>query len=366
MRMALVISTLGPGGAEHIMTMLANHLAGRGHHVDMITLDSPDNSPHYRLHQNVRLHPLGRMGTSSGPISALFANMGRIRALRKAFLKLHPDVILSFLTATNILSLLAASGTEYPVVVAERASLQQRLSGTPWILLRYITYPRAKAVVVQTQGEQKILHELIPCTNKNSVVIPNPVARPTRTTTGHGIIFVGRFSEEKRPMDVLEAFALARKQLKGRTLTMVGDGPLRQAVESRVQALGLSQAVCFTGVINSVDEQLIQNDIFALSSAHEGFPNALCEAMAHGLACIATNSPGGCTDIMQHEHNGLLVPAGEIRHMADAMTRLATDDQLRTGVAANAMSICEKFDNDHILCKWMQLLVETGASACAV
>jgi glycosyltransferase involved in cell wall biosynthesis len=205
LRVTLVISTLGPGGAEHVMTRLANHLATRGHHVDLITLDSPDNPPHYALNPAVHLRQLDCISPSLGLAAAICANINRIRILRRTFSRLDPDVVLSFLTATNVLALLATCGTRVPAVVAERASLAGEIPGRIHRTLRRLTYPHARAVVVQTPEEQRILHDMLPKTRADSAVIPNPVARSQRTVSGRGLVFVGRFSQEKRPMDVLEA-----------------------------------------------------------------------------------------------------------------------------------------------------------------
>ncbi|KAB1441303.1 glycosyltransferase [Pseudodesulfovibrio senegalensis] len=365
LRVALVISTLGPGGAEHVMTRLANHLATRAHHVDLITLDSPDNPPHYALNPAVHLRRLDCISPSLGLAAAICANINRIRILHRTFSRLDPDVVLSFLTATNVLALLAACGTRVPVVVAERASLAGEIPGRIHRTLRRLTYPHARAVVVQTPEEQRILHDMLPKTRADSAVIPNPVARSQRTVSGRGLVFVGRFSQEKRPMDVLEAFALAREHLRGRTLTMVGDGPLRADVQARAQALGLSQHVHFTGVVPDAGEHLAHGDIFVLASAHEGFPNALCEAMAHGLACVASNGPGGCAHIVQHERNGLLVPVKDVRAMADAMIQLAQDESLRTRLGTEAVRVCQTFEEGAVLDQWEELLLHAGGRPCA-
>jgi glycosyltransferase involved in cell wall biosynthesis len=117
----------------------------------------------------------------------------------------------------------------------------------------------------------------------------------------------------------------------GGTLRMwiVGDGSERLAAESQAAQLGLGQdRVRFLGRRSDIDRLLNAADFFVLPSDIEGLPLSILEAMAHGLPVIASNV-GGIPEIIQHDINGLLFPAGDDAALSAAIRRLATDPALR-------------------------------------
>jgi glycosyltransferase involved in cell wall biosynthesis len=125
--------------------------------------------------------------------------------------------------------------------------------------------------------------------------------------------------------------------------------------------LNIREAVEFIGVVKDHEAHLLGSQLYVLSSRYEGFPNSLLEAMAMGLAVIATDCPTGPADIVSHNDNGLLVPPGDVAALADAMERLMGNADQRSRLAARAVDVRRRFSPDKILACWDRLLLDTHA-----
>jgi glycosyltransferase involved in cell wall biosynthesis len=167
---------------------------------------------------------------------------------------------------------------------------------------------------------------------------------------------MGRLVRQKGFDLLLEAFARCRTSHPRWTLRILGRGEERQALEAQARALNLGDAVEFAGVVKNPQDHLAQSQLFVLSSRYEGFPNALLEAMASGLAVVATDCPTGPADIVTHDENGLLVPAGDVGALAAAMDRLMSDAGERRRLGERAREVQARFAPETILAAWDRLL----------
>lgn len=150
--------------------------------------------------------------------------------------------------------------------------------------------------------------------------------------TGSRIIgTVGRLQPVKDHALLLRAFAKVRVQVPEAALVIVGDGPLRAALEAQAEQAGLSDAVRFMGDRHDVPRLLTGMEVFALTSTSEGYSVALLEACASSLPIVATDV-GGNREIVRHGVNGRLVPSGDAAAIATALIAL-----LRGGEQAAAM-----------------------------
>lgn len=150
--------------------------------------------------------------------------------------------------------------------------------------------------------------------------------------TGSRIIgTVGRLQPVKDHALLLRAFAKVRVQVPEAALVIVGDGPLRAALEAQAEQAGLSDAVRFMGDRHDVPRLLTGMEVFALTSTSEGYSVALLEACASSLPIVATDV-GGNREIVRHGVNGRLVPSGDTAAIATALIAL-----LRGGEQAAAM-----------------------------
>lgn len=147
---------------------------------------------------------------------------------------------------------------------------------------------------------------------------------------GTRLIFIGRMAGVKGAPLMIDALARLRAAHPAVTLTMVGDGPERPALEARARDLGLGDAVRFTGYQSQdqVAAHVQEADILALPSFAEGVPVVLMEAMASGKPVVATRI-AGISELVEDGVNGLMAAPGDLDGLVDALDRLIRDGDLR-------------------------------------
>lgn len=157
-----------------------------------------------------------------------------------------------------------------------------------------------------------------------------------RLGVGDGFLLfgcVGRLTEVKRHIDLIEAFASVHRRQSRSRLVLIGDGPLRASLQQRVNALGLGGAVCLPGDMGALETILPALDVMVLASSTEGMSNAILEAMASGLPVVAT-AVGGTPRLVGHRVTGLLVSPMAPALLADAMLELASSPVMRKTMGA--------------------------------
>jgi glycosyltransferase involved in cell wall biosynthesis len=154
---------------------------------------------------------------------------------------------------------------------------------------------------------------------------------------------VGNFTAKKDHAGLLAAFATVVAERPTARLVLMGTGPLEDALRTRVRDLGLDDAVQFTGSRDDVFELLPAFDVFVLSSRFEGLPIALLEAMASGVAPVATRV-GGIPEVITDGVDGLLVEPGDAGALATSCTKLLADDGTRRSIAGAARTRAADFD----------------------
>jgi glycosyltransferase involved in cell wall biosynthesis len=368
MRITLVIDSLGPGGAQRVLTTMANYWVAKDRPVALVTLRGSDVPPAFVLEPDVSLIRLGTIRPGRRALQSLWGKGRHIPALRKAIIEARPDVVVSFIDRVNVFAVLATRGLEVPVVVSERTEPAAYPLGWMWRRLRAWTYPSAAALVAQTAAA---LRYFPPAPGRIDRVIPNPVVRgkteaePSRQARApYRVLGMGRLGREKGFDRLLAAFAQVAPQFPEWELEIWGEGPERQALERQRSHLGLGPRASLPGVTRDPTGLMRSADLFVLSSRFEGFPNVLCEAMACGLPVISYDCPSGPREIVRHEIDGLLVsPGGGVRALSAALARLMGDPDERGRLAARGPEVLGRFDLDQVMGLWDELLVEVVSRA---
>jgi GalNAc-alpha-(1->4)-GalNAc-alpha-(1->3)-diNAcBac-PP-undecaprenol alpha-1,4-N-acetyl-D-galactosaminyltransferase len=360
----LVISDLIVGGTQAAVSRLANALSGEGRAVTLLALDSPHRPPFHPLAPEVRVVRLDAARNSRGIVSAIKRNISILMLLRRA-LRSQPagSAFISFGDRTNIRVLLASRGTGLRVIASERTTPWLPPPAWPWKFLRRLTYPGARAVVVLNE---RCAAYFRPWLGEKVRVIPNmveavPPADPLALRALE-ILGVGRLEPVKGFDLLIRAFARVRDELPGWRLVLQGEGSARGELEKLAADLHLGESVSLPGVARSPREAMRRASIFVLSSRVEAFPNALCEAMASGLAVIAFDCPTGPREIVTQDLDGLLVPPGDVGALAEALVRLARDSREREALGARATRIAQRYPPSGILARWSALIDRTNAS----
>jgi len=355
-RLTLIISSLQAGGAERVMATMANYWSRKNCTITLLTLDDGSSPPFYDLDPGICHVPLGLLHHSRTTIAGLRNNLMRIHAIRRAIRKSEPDIIISFMDKTNIIVLLATRRLNIPVVVSEHTNPALCQIGKKWNWLRQLTYPFADLIVVLSKASFEYFS---PELQARTQVIPNPLAQPVidaqianNALPRPSIIAMGRLSREKGFDVLLRAFARLTDQHRKWSLTILGEGPLRSELEHLRDSLNLSHRVFLPGRIRNPHEVLACADLFAMPSRYEGFPMALCEAMACGLPVICTECAGGDTEIVSDGYDGLLIPADNVDALTLAMDRLMCDESERKRLGNRAHRVTERFAVEKVMTTW--------------
>jgi glycosyltransferase involved in cell wall biosynthesis len=369
-RLTFVVSSLGCGGVERVTVRLSAGLAGRGHAVTVVTLAS-ESGDFFRLPPGVSRVALGLGAGPPTPWWRLGPTLvRRLARLRRAIDESAPDVVISRAVQTNVQVLAALHRHRCPVIVTEHGDKPARAwRKWMWYRLRRIAYRRAFAVASVSRAIDRHL-QWLPCERRTVIYNPfapvqralaAPAARPT-------LVAIGRLVHVKGFDVLLEAFARVAPRFADWQLAIVGDGELREPLERLAGRLALGGRVVFHGAVADPMAILRQAGLFVLPSRHEGFPNALGEAMSCGLPVIAADcpsrprrpGPGGVRELVRDGVDGWLVPPGDAAALARAMAGLMADPARRAALGARAAEVVERFGLEAILDRWEQL----GTLAC--
>lgn len=358
-RILWVISSLSAGGAERVVTELANAFAERGHSVAVLTLAASD-SDHYRLDRRVERIALNVIWDSTSLWQSLAGNWRRCRMIRASVRRVRPDVVVSFIEQTNVRVLSAMLGSGIPIIVSERTDPRRHKVGCAWNAARRLLYPFAARVVVQTEGVADWARRITK--DKRVRVIPNFVRTlpqaPDERPEQMRVLAVGRLDRQKGFDVLLRAFASSALAERGVRLTILGEGPERHALEDLADELGLAQAVEMPGVVQNPESWMQQATVYVLPSRYEGFPNVLLEAMAMGCPVIAADCDSGPRDIIRHGENGFLFPVEDVDALAAALKKLIDDAPLRARLGSEAVKVRGRYSRDGIVSQWVELIAE--------
>lgn len=361
-RVALVIANLGWGGAQKVMVTMANHWVEHGWRVTLISLDAEVVPSYFPIHPAVKVLHLGVFSPSPSALHALASNFRRLGVLRRAIGSCQADIVISFLSTTNVLTLLATRALGVPVVVSERGDPARANLPKVWRLLRTLSYPGAYRLVAQTDTALACFPRAI---RRRGVVVPNPVtlSRQVGASSRRTVVAVGHLVPLKGFDLLIEGFARCASAHPDWRLIIWGEGPERERLLALAQAHGIAQRLDLPGRSATPGAWLETAGIFVLASRHEGFPNVLVEAMAAGLSVIATDCPaGGPRAMISDGVDGMLVPNEDAAALARSLDRLMANEGARTTMGEAAARSAERFSLPRIMGQWTTL-VEQAASA---
>lgn len=363
MKLVFVIHSMSAGGAERVVSHLANNWAEKGWTVAIAVFEGTKSF--YPLHPSITLVPvIGSWKKTGNFFKKMYYRMAGIIPLYRFLKKNKPAIVLSFMLSNNIITTIVARLLHIPVIISERIHPDYFSAGFAWGLLQKIIfpylYPRADALVVQTSDIQNWFSARI---SMPVYKIPNPVILPLLSKQGNSvplpkpcIIAMGRLHHQKGFDILICAFSSIAQSFPEWSLIIIGEGPERDNLERLTQTLHVQGQVKLTGLVSNSLEYLRQGDIFVLSSRMEGFPNVLCEAMACGLPVISTDCPSGPGEIITDGMDGLLVPADNPALLAKAMERLILHEEERTQLSSHALAITGRFDLHKICSLWEDVI----------
>lgn len=216
--------------------------------------------------------------------------------------------------------------------------------------------PELDGLVTLTKRQQDDVVARYGATN-NLFVVPNPVELPERPDPlpereAKRFVVVSRLEHQKRLEDAIRAFALVVKEEPDATLEIFGDGKLRIPLEEEIASLGLQKSVVLRGHDPRAREALWTATGFLMTSRNEGYPLASLESMSHGCPVISYDVKYGPREQITEGVDGFLVPAEDVRAVADRVIRLARDPELVRSMSTAALEKAEAHDYRAFLADW--------------
>jgi glycosyltransferase involved in cell wall biosynthesis len=352
-KIALVIPSLSRGGAERVMSLLHSYFSLH-HEVHLIIFHDPVE---YDIHGEVTNLNLPNTG---GILTSVINIFRRTFRLRKAFKKIQPDLIISFIG--NLQPIL----TGFPVVVSIRIDLDYADEfSKPWAhkiqLKTLYKLPNVKKIVPCSFGIEKKMKARYGFANLETIHNPldfemiDKLLEKDRPLDFDYVLAVGGFKSQNAFDLLIKAYAASntRKSLK---LVIVGDGQLRPEFEALIQELGLANEVILAGKQKNPFIYMKYCTLYILPSLYEGFPNVLAEALACGAACISTDCETGPNEMIVSGENGILIPVGDIAAITESMDRLFANKSLLETFRSRARDSVSHLALPRIGERWLSFL----------
>jgi len=355
------------GGAERVLAEVTSGLAARGHETAVLSFDPPGGCSFYPLDPRVKRIELGIGSTTDS--ATVLSTLHRIAALRASVRAYAPAVAIGFMHSMFIPLGLALVGTSIPMIASEHIVPEHyRYRPIEALLLRFTPLLAERITCVSEQ----VRRSYPPFLARKMSVIPNPINMGVcgrADIHGHRkdrkvLLAVGRLDPQKDHVTLIKAFSEIAGQLPDWDLRIVGDGRLRQKLESMIGKLGLSERVCLPGAVNDVAKEYLSAQLFVQPSRYESFGLTTAEALAHGLPAVGFEDCQGINQLIRPGVNGYLADSKGNRptSLARALMILMQDDELRADLAKQSNDILHEHRPEYILICWEETILSVIGS----
>lgn len=349
MKIIFFIGSMAGGGAERVISILANHYASKNWDVEIALLLK--NEVGYKLDEKIKIIDL------SGKHSSYFKNLpGWMLGIRKYLKKSKPDRVVSFVGRINTLVLMSTIGMKIHSVVSERNDPKHDGRGKLMLYLCNKSYgfKYCKAIVHQTKYEESCFDASLV---SKSYVIPNPVEVKSKRTGDkkYRIVTAGRLIEQKNHKMLINSLSSLKDEFSELCADIYGDGSLKEQLQQQIDLNGMTERIVLCGNVSDLHQRISDAGIFVMTSEFEGLSNALLEAMMLGIPCISTDYPG-VDEVIIDGQNGIIVPRGDADKLMDAIRLLLTDDGLRENLSKQALATAEAYKKEVVLKMWEDVI----------
>jgi GalNAc-alpha-(1->4)-GalNAc-alpha-(1->3)-diNAcBac-PP-undecaprenol alpha-1,4-N-acetyl-D-galactosaminyltransferase len=368
MKIVFLVSSLGAGGAERVATTLCNVWSESYQSVTLISTFSGGADSFYPLGKNVEIIHLATEAPRHPFGGKRYIN--RLLKLTNIINDRRPDLVISFLPNVNIANIICAATNRTPCIICERSDPLAQPIGFFWRMACKLLYRFADSVCVQTRAATTRIKTAYSGL-KNVQSIPNPLPEDLLNWRAKYIqpktkilLSIGRLADEKQVHLIIDAFHQLSPSHTDWQLHIYGDGPKKAALVAQVAALKLDHKVFILGKTTEPWRVMADADAFVMTSLYEGFPNALLEAMAVGLPCVATDCPSGPAEMTGGGSDALLVQPGDTDGLKNALDRLMSDPTLRQTLGERGRAaVLERYALNVVLKAWDDLFRQVGAKA---
>jgi glycosyltransferase involved in cell wall biosynthesis len=352
------------GGLERMIISIMNALSSQ-HEISLLTWDSDRASAFYPMAEQISWY---RLNIGDPSVKAeLVTILARLRKVRRLVSHIAPDVIVCFQGGSFRSIQLYTMGLGIPLIAAERTSPSLYDHANSWRMrfIEHQSFRFARRITIQFERYRNLYPTYL---RSHMVTIPNPVPRAARlahpdAAGGEGrwrLLSVGRLGYQKNFSVLIDAFARLAEAFPDWDLRIVGEGEDRVALETQVARLPrLRGRITLPGAISEVEQEYASAHLFCLPSRWEGFPNALAEALAHGLPSVGFTDCDGIPDLIEPGQNGALAKGNrDAAALAEALAPLMADAAKRAALGRNAVASVAAYRPEKIFGLWEKALHE--------
>lgn len=349
MKIAFFIEHISNGGAERVLSYLANMFSKHNHYCILVTTLKKENE--YPIDKNVVRYITEKNGYHGNQFIARFRRLYRLREILK---REDPDYLISFLNSALYHGVITTRGLRTKSIISVRNDPNYDYQSLLSRIIAKLILPLSEGAVFQTKEAQQWFPMRL---QKKSTIILNPVGSVFFNTSsnpdGNIVVAVGRLNYQKNFHFLIDSFSVFLTNHSDWVLKIYGDGELREQLNEEIKRKKLENNVYLCGRTNNIASVISKAKIFVLTSDFEGVPNALMEAMAIGLPCISSNCPcGGPKMLIQDGVNGFLY---EMRNKIDFLERLkllADNPNLCNTIGEEAKRRSVSFNEERIYEQW--------------
>lgn len=345
-KILFVTGSLRRGGAERVITILANNLVKRGYSVEIATLLYSEVE--YSVDNNIKIVDL-----SDSQKNQFLDSFRLVKELRRLIKDDDIDVVISFMVTINILTRISTLGLKIKFIPSERNDPKVGRKKILRLLQNFV-YSSSSVTVVQTDRALKSMPANV---QKNCTIISNPISISASASEikQKRIVSIGRLEKQKNQGMLINTFSLIHNYFPDYILEFYGEGSLLKELQAETKKLGIEKMVVFHGNCDDVHKRISNATMFVMSSDFEGQSNALLEALMMGLPCVATNC-AGVDEAIEDGVNGLVVPVGDSEALFKAMFKVLSDSSLADELGNRAKLSTKKYEVVTIVDKWCSLI----------
>ena len=349
------------GGAEWVLSEVANGLAERGHEVTVLSFDAEDRPSFYGFSTSVEHCRLGSLGLWPHEKVLDYLRM------RRAAMSLRADIVVGFMPSIYVPLAFGffATGTKF---IACEHIVRSFYAGRP---LAYLAICMAGNMTTSISFlSARIADEFSLIRNKQKIILANPVRQQSKKADvmgvskgGYRILNVGRMVEFKDQRTLISAFAQIHTDFPNWRLRIIGQGELRSSLDRQIETLGISDLVSIQDSSSQIEEEYAAADLFVIPSIYEGFGLVTAEASCAGLPCLGFSDCEGTNQIIKDGVNGMLVHPGDdrVRSLAGALRSLMSDRQTLRFYARNGINLSTRYSLGKVLDEWEAVMLDVHA-----
>ena len=365
MRILIYIYSLECGGAERVISLLANNWSFVGHEVKILTNISAKHD-FYEISKNIN-----RDSLKIGSKNKYFIFLENLIQLNKAIREFKPDFALTFMSTSNLKYILSNFlAPKHIHIMSERTNPQYHNISFLKNLLRIFLYRLPSALVLQTEDIKnwfkkntltkniKVINNPIQLINNNNNKNKYNTNLKYNTNNKFKILFVGRLSAEKGIDLLIDAFAKSLKENKDIELTIIGGGPLYSNILKKIKSDQLlMKRVCVLGKEKNIESHYINCNLLVIPSRYEGFPNVLLEGLNHNLNIISTKIIDNYS-IFKNIENIKFIEVNDVETLKNAINYFYKKKSSNKFKSEKLIKILKNYELKKISNEWIKLYKE--------